>query len=73
MKSNNLLRYKGYSAKPEYSAEDRIFYGRILGISDLVDFQSEKADDIENEFHKAVDAYLQYCLENGKNPEICSG
>ena len=63
MKSNGLLRYRGYSAKPEYSAEDRIFYGRILGISDLVDFQFEEADDIENEFHKAVDDYLQYCME----------
>lgn len=70
MKSNGLLRYRGYSAKPEYSAEDRIFYGRILGTSDLVDFQFEEADDIENEFHKAVDDYLQYCMENGKCPEI---
>ena len=70
MKSNGLMRYRGYFAKPEYSAEDRIFYGRILGISDLVDFQFEEADDIENEFHKAVDDYLQYCMENGKCPEI---
>ena len=70
MKSNGLLRYRGYFAKPEYSAEDRIFYGRILGISNLVDFQFEEADDIENEFHTAVDDYLQYCMENGKCPEI---
>ena len=70
MKSNGLLRYRGYFAKPEYSAEDRIFYGRILGISNLVDFQFEEADGIENEFHKAVDDYLQYCMENGKCPEI---
>ena len=70
MKSNGLLRYRGYFAKPEYSAEDRIFYGSILGISNLVDFQFEEADDIENEFHKAVDDYLQYCMENGKCPEI---
>ena len=70
MKSNGLLRYRGYFAKPEYSAEDRIFYGRILGSSNLVDFQFEEADDIENEFHKAVDDYLQYCMENGKCPEI---
>ena len=70
MKSSGLLRYRGYFAKPEYSAEDRIFYGRILGSSNLVDFQFEEADDIENEFHKAVDDYLQYCMENGKCPEI---
>ena len=34
----NVLHYKGYSARPEYSAEDQIFYGKILGIDDLVDY-----------------------------------
>ena len=31
----NVLHYKGYSARPEYSAEDQIFYGKILGIDDI--------------------------------------
>lgn len=61
-----LLHYKGYTARPEYSAEDKVFYGTILGISDMVDFQAEKAEDLENEFHKAVDNYLAFCLEIGK-------
>lgn len=69
MKNSDLLRYKGYSARPEYSAEDRIFYGKILGISDLVDFQSENAKDLEGEFHKAVDDYLEFCAEIGKQPQ----
>ena len=43
MKNDNLLHYKGYSAKPEYSVEDKVFYGKILGIDDLVDFYSENA------------------------------
>ena len=59
------MTYKGYSARPEYSAEDRIFYGKILGISDLVDFQSENAKDLETEFHKAVDDYLEFCSQLG--------
>ena len=69
MKNSDLLRYKGYSARPEYSAEDRTFYGKILGISDLVDFQSENAKDLETEFHKAVDDYLEFCEEIGKQPQ----
>ena len=69
MKNSDLLRYKGYSARPEYSAEDRIFYGKILGISDLVAFQSENAKDLEEEFHKAVDDYLEFCAEIGKQPQ----
>ena len=40
MKNSDLLHYKGYTARPEYSVEDRVFYGTILGIDDMVDFQS---------------------------------
>lgn len=66
---NDVIRYKGYSARPEYSADDRIFYGTILGITDLVDFQCENAKDLEDEFHKAVDDYLEFCAEIGKEPQ----
>ena len=69
MRNGDLMRYKGYSARPEYSAEDRIFYGTVLGISDMVDFQSESAKDLEDEFHKAVDDYLELCAEIGKKPQ----
>ena len=69
MKNSDLLHYKGYSARPEYSAEDRVFYGTILGISDMVDFHSESAKDLEDEFHKAVDDYLDFCKEIGKEPQ----
>lgn len=69
MKNSGLLRYKGYSTRPEYSSEDRIFYGKILGITDLVDFQSESSKDLEVEFHKAVDDYLEFCTEVGKEPQ----
>lgn len=69
MRNRDLLRYKGYTARPEYSADDRIFYGTILGISDLVSFQSESSKNLEDEFHKAVDDYLEFCKEIGKEPQ----
>lgn len=65
----NTLRYKGYFAKPEYSAEDQIFYGKILGITDLVDFYSEDARELQREFELAVDDYLAFCKEIGKEPQ----
>lgn len=68
MPNGNLLQYKGYIAKQEYSAEDRVFYGKILGIDDLVNFMSDKAEELENEFHAAVDDYLEFCKEIGKEP-----
>ena len=69
MKDDNMMRYKGYCAKPEYSVDDRIFYGRILGIDDLVDFSSADATQIETEFHSAVDEYIAFCEEIGKTPQ----
>ena len=69
MINSDLLHYKGYTARPEYSVEDRVFYGTILGIDDMVDFQSESAKDLEEQFHKAVDDYLKFCAEIGKEPQ----
>lgn len=63
------MTYKGYSARPEYSAEDGVFFGRLLGINDLVNFESANAEGLEEEFHKAVDDYLAFCSEIGKQPQ----
>jgi len=66
---DNLLKYKDYTAKPEFSADDRLFYGKILGIGDLVDFSASSVDDLESAFHSAVDDYLVFCEEIGKQPQ----
>lgn len=66
---SNILYYKGYYGKIEYSAEDKVVYGKIMGIHSLISFESESATDIETEFHNAVDDYLSYCEEEGIEPE----
>lgn len=66
---SNILYYKGYYGKIEYSAEDKVIYGKIMGIHSLISFESESATDIENEFHNTVDDYLSYCEEEGIEPE----
>ena len=67
---SNLLKYKDYFTKIEYSAKDKVLFGRIEGISDLVLFESEKAEEIEEEFHKAVDDYLLTCAEINAEPKV---
>ncbi len=66
---SNILYYKGYYGKIEYSAEDKVIYGKIMGIHSLISFESESATGIETEFHNAVDDYLSYCEEEGIEPE----
>lgn len=65
---NNILEYKGYFTKVEYSAEDNILFGKIEGIRDLVTFECENVKDLEKEFHEAVDDYLAFCADLGKEP-----
>lgn len=66
---SNILKYKEYIAKIEFSAEDFILYGKIEGIKDLVTFESASAETIEKEFQEAVDDYIAYCEEIGKEPD----
>ena len=49
--------------------EKRRFDGVIEGINDYVDFQTSNIADVEKEFHCAVDDYLIFCSEVGKEPE----
>ncbi len=69
----NTLEYKGYVTNICFDAEDHILHGKIEGIDDLVTFEGS-SEDIENEFHSAVDDYLSYCEEIGKEPlKPCKG
>lgn len=67
--AKNILEYKGYYTKIEYSAEDRVLYGKIEGIRDLVNFESDNIEGVEQEFRSAVDDYLAFCEDLGQNPE----
>ena len=37
----NVLEYKGYTGTVEFSAEDKVFFGKIPGIRDVVTFEAE--------------------------------
>lgn len=65
----NILEYKGYHAKIEVDLEANILYGKIEGIRDLVNFEAENFETLVDEFHMAVDDYLEFCEQIGKLPE----
>jgi len=60
--------YKGYAARVEFDAEDRIFFGRIAGIRDIVTFHGATVDELEASFKEAVDHYLDTCAKLGDEP-----
>lgn len=65
---DNVLEYKGYHTSITYDAHAARLRGVIHGIDDHIDFSSDKVEEIEQEFHKAVDDYLEFCAEVGKVP-----
>ena len=69
MNKNNILEYKGYHTKVEFDSENFILTGKIEGINDLVNFECEDINEVEHEFHAAVDDYLEFCKEVGKEPD----
>lgn len=66
---NSLMEYKGYHAKIEFSAEDSIFFGRIIGINDVIVFDGENVSELETMFHESVDDYIAMCEEMGVAPD----
>lgn len=69
MKGGNILEYKGYHTRVEYDAESNSLRGKIEGILDYIDFESNDLKTVEEEFRAAVDDYLDFCKEVGKTPE----
>mgnify|MGYP002763234215 FL=1 len=67
-KMNKVIQYHGYFTSVQYSQEDQIFFGKIGGIRDLVTFECENASEAEQAFKDAVDDYLEFCEEDGKDP-----
>lgn len=65
----SILEYKGYHTKVEFDSEALVVRGKIEGIKDLVNFESADLSLVEKEFHAAVDDYLEFCKEIGKEPD----
>lgn len=65
----NTLKYKDYIGSVDYSAEDSVFYGKIEGIGDLVDYEGESVDELKSAFREAVDDYLVFCEDEGIVPQ----
>lgn len=66
---NNTMEYKGYLGSVEFSEEDALFYGKVLGIRALVSYEGNNAQELIADFHGAVDDYLDLCVQQGKEPE----
>lgn len=66
---NNIIQYKSYSAAIHFSAEDEVFYGKVIGLNDLVSFEGSTVKELKKAFKEAIEDYLDTCKRIGKEPE----
>lgn len=65
----NIMNYKGYSARIEYSDEDQCFIGHIVGIRDVVGFHGDSVSELKAAFEEAVEDYVTTCEKLKRTPQ----
>ena len=65
----NIISYKDYTGTVNFSEENMVFYGKVVGITDSISFEGDTVESLVEDFHDAVDEYLEFCRENGKEPQ----
>ena len=66
---SSILKHGSYTARVEYSAEDRTFFGKLDDITDLISFEGRTVEELENAFVAAVEDYVALCAATGKQPD----
>lgn len=63
------LKYKGYTGSVEYSDDDKCLFGKVQGLhGSLISYEGTTIEEITNDFHEAIDDYLESCKERGIEP-----
>lgn len=72
---NNIMRYKGYWARVQYSDEDECFWGEIDGLKNTsISFEGNTVKELKKDFKDAIDFYLDNCKACNETPEKqCKG
>ncbi len=63
------LKYKDYTGSIEYSRDDDLLYGQVLGLRGLISYEGETGQKLESDFREAIDTYLVGCQQEGITPE----
>lgn len=67
---NNTIEYKGYVGSVEFSEKDGLFYGKVQGIRSLISYEGTTAKELIDDFHGAIDDYLDTCEKESLVPEM---
>ncbi|MGF7080274.1 type II toxin-antitoxin system HicB family antitoxin [Mucilaginibacter sp. UYCu711] len=63
------LKYQDYTATIHYSADDEVFFGKVIGINDLITFEGISVAELKYAFKEAMEDYIETCKSIGKSPD----
>ena len=59
--ANKLLQYKGFTGSAEFSPEDNMMHGEVLGVNAHIEYEGQTEMELEFDFRNGVDFYLATC------------
>lgn len=65
----NLVQYRGYHAKIDFSSDDNMLIGTVINIRDSLHFHGNSIDEVTQSFHDSIDNYLEMCEALGRAPD----
>lgn len=63
------LTYKGYAGSIEFSQEDDLLYGNVLGIKSLISYEGTTGKELYADFKGVIDEYMAACEASGIKAE----
>ncbi|MEH0153603.1 toxin-antitoxin system HicB family antitoxin [Limibacter armeniacum] len=63
------FKYKGYTGTIEYCTENKQLEGKVLGNHALLTYRGSTGEELEQNFIKTVDSYLDACKKQGIEPD----
>lgn len=62
VKVKRLLSYRGYYGNIKYSPVDRVLYGEVIRLpKTFISYEGNSLAELEQDFHNAIDAYIETC------------
>ena len=61
-----FVEYKGYIGTIEYDIEDKLHYGKLINIDDLICYHASNVMELYKHYCEAVDDYIEFKKEIGK-------
>ena len=64
-----MMEYKGYIGKVEIDEEAGVLHGEVINIRDVIAFEGQTIEEMNQAFRDSIDDYLEFCAQRGEDAE----